>query len=155
MNMIKETIEKVLKSDHPANTSLLEVCLHGMSRLYTAAVNARLAGYRYGIFKTRRLPCRVVSIGNITVGGTGKTPLTLYVAEKIQSWGLRVAVISRGYKGMVEKSGAVVGDGRRLLLSPQQAGDEPYLMAARLMKRCIPVLAGHDRSRMGELTADC
>ena len=149
--MIQQTIEKILKSKNPVNTSLLAVCLHGMSRLYTAAVKARLAAYRHGIFKTRKLSCRVVSIGNITVGGTGKTPLTMYVAERIQSWGLRAAVISRGYKGIAEKSGAIVGDGSRLLLSAQDAGDEPFLMAARLMKRSVPVLAGHDRIRMGQL----
>lgn len=149
--MIRESIEAVLKGDNPVNASFLEYFLHGLSHLYAAAIKIRLAGYRRGILKTRRLPCRVISIGNITTGGTGKTPLTVYVAELIHRQGLRAVVISRGYKGGSERSGAVVSDGNRVLMSPQAAGDEPFLMAARLVQRSVPVLVGHDRVRIGLL----
>ena len=147
--MIRDVIDKVLKSNQPTNTSLLAIFLHGLSLLYAAGVKTRLAGYRHRVLPMHTLPCKVISIGNITVGGTGKTPLTLYVTELIRRWGLRVAVISRGYKGGAEHSGGIVGDGRRLLLSPQAAGDEPFLMAALLTNRSVPVLVGQDRLRIG------
>ena len=147
--MMRKAIENIVAGDNPANSSPLEILLHGLSWIYSAAVKIRLAAYRSGIFNSRQLPCKVVSIGNITVGGTGKTPFTIYVAERIRHWGLRAAVISRGYKGGAERQGAVVSDGGHLLVSPQVAGDEPFLMAARLLHLSVPVLVGHDRIRMG------
>ena len=116
--MIRETIEDVLKSNRAANASFLEYFLHGLSRLYAAAVNSRLVAYRRGIFRTRRLPCKVISIGNITVGGTGKTPLTLYVVKFIRESGRKVVVLSRGYRGAAETAGGTVSDGERLLIEP-------------------------------------
>ncbi|KPJ77520.1 MAG: hypothetical protein AMJ54_07640 [Deltaproteobacteria bacterium SG8_13] len=142
-------MEAVFDNNDPQNSSPLEVFLHALSRIYAVAVKVRLAGYRHGIFKTRRLPCKVISIGNVTAGGTGKTPFAIYVAAMIHRWGLRAAVISRGYKGDAERRGAVVSDGSRLLASPEAAGDEPFLMAVRLMPLSVPVLVGRDRVRIG------
>jgi tetraacyldisaccharide 4'-kinase len=91
----------------------------------------------------------VISIGNLTVGGTGKTPMTIYVAGLLKGLGYRVAVISRGYQGRKEKSGGIVSDGRTIRMDPQDAGDEPYLMALRLDD--VPVLVGKDRYAVGML----
>jgi tetraacyldisaccharide 4'-kinase len=89
----------------------------------------------------------VISIGNLTVGGTGKTPMTIYMAELLKGFGCRVAVISRGYQGRNEKSVGIVSDGRTVRLGPQDAGDEPYLMALKL--EGVPVLVGKDRFKVG------
>ena len=89
----------------------------------------------------------MIAIGNITVGGTGKTPMTIFVARLLQRLGYRPAVVSRGYKGRAEKVGAIVGNGKEILLGPDQAGDEPFLMACRL--RDIPVAVGGDRFGVG------
>ena len=110
---------------------------------YEAAVRLRASMYRQGYYKVRRLPCKVISVGNITVGGTGKTPMTRYLARQIQALGRRVAIVSRGYKGAAEKNGGLVSDGKRVLMDAATAGDEPYLLAAGL--RDVPVAVGRDR----------
>lgn len=89
-----------------------------------------------------------VSIGNITAGGTGKTPVAMWLAGFLSCRGLRPAVLSRGYRGSAEKRGAVVSDFSRIYLSAEQAGDEPYLMARSLPG--VPVLTGKDRCRSAE-----
>lgn len=117
---------------------------------YGLAVNARNEAYRVGFFSQKRLPCPVLSIGNLTVGGTGKTPMTMAIAARLLREGIPVAVLSRGYKGKVSEG--VVSDGERALLGPEEAGDEPYLMARTL--RGIPVLVGKDRFQTGRLALE-
>jgi tetraacyldisaccharide 4'-kinase len=90
----------------------------------------------------------------LTVGGTGKTPLTLYCAEQLAAKGYQLVVLSRGYKGTAEKQGAVVSDGHQIQLTPRNAGDEPFMMAQRLLKHRIPVMVGKDRYKMGLQAAD-
>ncbi|HHL39641.1 MAG TPA: tetraacyldisaccharide 4'-kinase [Deltaproteobacteria bacterium] len=121
--------------------------LYGLSLGYGAAVAARSALYERGVFRSRSLDCRVVSVGNLTVGGTGKTPVTMYVASRLRRMGRRVAILSRGYGGSVKET-AVVSDGSAVLLGPAEAGDEPCLMARRL--EGVPVLVGPERLRTGE-----
>jgi tetraacyldisaccharide 4'-kinase len=105
--------------------------------------------YERGILKRKRLPCKVISVGNITVGGTGKTPVTLYIAELLKHMGLKVGVISRGYGGRAERKGGIVTDGETVRMKPHEAGDEPYLMALKL--KGIPVVVGKDRVQTGRL----
>ena len=125
--------------------------LYLVSLLYGFVIRLRAAGYHMGLLKTRKLPCRVISVGNITVGGTGKTPLTLYVAELIHRLGYRPVIISRGYKGAAEKSGGIVSEGRKVLMTAETAGDEPYMMALRLKSIQVPVIVGKDRYSAGRL----
>ncbi|MEK6539527.1 MAG: tetraacyldisaccharide 4'-kinase, partial [Deltaproteobacteria bacterium] len=120
--------------------------LYIFSILYGIGVRLRLFFYRIGAFKIRRLNCKVISIGNITVGGSGKTPMTIHLAEWLRDRDKKVAILSRGYKGRIKDSG-IVSDGEKILLGPEDAGDEPYLMAARLKN--IPVIVGRDRHRAG------
>ncbi len=82
-------------------------------------------------FAKRRAPIRTISIGNLTVGGNGKTPFTLFLASRLQAHGMSVGIVSRGFgrsKGNGERA-ALVSDGTSLKLSPEQAGDEPVMMA--------------------------
>jgi len=127
--------------------NLFNALLYLLSCLYAGALKGRQNLYRRHLLKTKKLPCRVVSIGNITVGGTGKTPMTIYVARLIEQLGYKVAVISRGFKGGAEKIGGIVSDGQRIRMTPEMAGDEPCLLAKSLDG--IPVLVGRDRFRSG------
>jgi len=120
--------------------------LYLLSLLYGIGVRFGFFLYRIGIFKTRRLGCKVISIGNITVGGSGKTPMAIFLAEKLKEKGKKVVILSRGYKGKIKDIG-VVSDGENLLLYPEDAGDEPYLMAAKL--KTVPVIVGRDRYTTG------
>ena len=95
-----------------------------MTLLYGAGVKARLTLYNLKILKPKILPCMVISIGNITAGGTGKTPMTMHIARRLVYEGSRVTVLSRGYKGK-NKGLGVVSDGSRVLMDAKEAGDEP------------------------------
>jgi tetraacyldisaccharide 4'-kinase len=105
--------------------------------------------YRIGLLKTLRLPRPVVSIGNITVGGTGKTPVTAYIARFLINQGYRVAVISRGYGGSLEGQTCVVSDGATVMLSAKECGDEPYLLASTVPG--LMVVIGTDRFAAGQM----
>ncbi len=121
--------------------------LYLLSLPYGWGMKARAFCYANGLFRTRRLSCPVISVGNITVGGTGKTPLVMALAKGLTERGITVAILSRGYRRS-EASGSIVSDGQSLLLSPGAAGDEPYLMAKNLPG--IPVLVGKNRFTYGE-----
>lgn len=95
----------------------------------------------------KKLPCRVVSIGNITVGGTGKTPATIAVAEEAKKRGLIPGILTRGYKGRL-KGPCFVSKGDTPLLNEEESGDEPMLMAERL--KGVPVIKGADRYEAGK-----
>ena len=79
--------------------------------------------YQRGLFFSRKLSIPVVSVGNVTVGGTGKTPATLYLARFLQGEKKRVVVLRRGYKGSASRKVNVVSDGKQIMLSPDEAGD--------------------------------
>jgi len=122
--------------------------LYLLSIPYGWAVELRSTLYASRLLKTARLPCPVISVGNITAGGAGKTPLVMALAEGLRDRGISVAILSRGYKGK-RGSGQIVSDGKTIYLSSEEAGDEPYLMATRL--RNTPVLIGKDRFTNGKM----
>lgn len=138
-------------TDRKGRFSYLESFLFVLSFAYAAAVKLRAIGYQSGILTSKRLPCKVISVGNITVGGTGKTPMTVYLARLLHQLGHRIAVISRGYRGDAEKTGGIVSNGREILLGFQSAGDEPVMMAKQLKDLEIPLLVGQNRYRIGLL----
>lgn len=94
----------------------------------------------------KRLPFRVISIGNITLGGTGKTPAAIAVAEEAKKRGFRPVILTRGYKGTAQGP-CFVTKGDKPLLTAEQAGDEPLLMAERLTG--VPIVKGSDRYEAG------
>jgi tetraacyldisaccharide 4'-kinase len=100
-----------------------------------------------GLRPRRRLPVPVLSVGNITVGGTGKTPFCLWLVDWLRSQGRRPAIATRGYGREDEDRLVVVHDGRRLLAGTRTAGDEPVLLARTLAQ--TPVVACADRHRAG------
>jgi tetraacyldisaccharide 4'-kinase len=131
---------------------LLLVLLSPLAFLYARVQGLRAGLYRSGVLKTRRLPRPVVSIGNITVGGTGKTPLTAFISLLLLEHGARVAVLTRGYGGSMEGQTAIVSDGREILLNAQQCGDEPYLLASTVPG--VMVVMGSDRHAAGLLAME-
>ena len=135
---------------HPGLATLLK----GAAHLYGAAMRSRQRLFEQGRRCSHRLPCKVVSVGNITLGGTGKTPTSIFLARMIREAGYRVAVLSRGYKGRAEHQGGIVSDGYALQMAPPAAGDEPYLMARHLLPLGIPVIVGADRVRSGRLAIE-
>jgi tetraacyldisaccharide 4'-kinase len=120
---------------------------------YAGVMAARSRLYAAGVLRSHRLPRPVVAVGNLTVGGTGKTPMTLLVARELMARGRRVAVLSRGYGGALHGQGEhVVADGDRILLGPVEAGDEPYLLASAVPG--LMVVIGADRFRAGALAME-
>ena len=149
MPTIRKRIEIVMHSEKADSPGLLAPFLRGVSAVYGAAQKIRAIGYRHNLLQSKSLPCRVIAIGNISAGGTGKTPMTIYLARELQQSGKRVAVISRGYKGAAEKGGGIVSDGQNVLMDAGWAGDEPFMMASRL--KGIPVVVGKNRHEAGML----
>jgi tetraacyldisaccharide 4'-kinase len=130
-----------------AGDKLLVALLLPLAAIYSLVLRLRAFLYARGILRSYRLPVPVISVGNLSVGGTGKTPMAIYLARLLIGRGKRVAVLSRGYGGAGGATVRIVSDGSRILLSAEQAGDEPILLA-----RSVPgliVVTGSDRHRAG------
>ncbi len=118
-----------------------------LSWLYIIGLKVYLLPFRLGLRKRRKLSCRVVCVGNLTFGGTGKSPCVRAICEGLLSRGLRPAVLSRGHGGRLSRTGAIVSDGERRLLDATDSGDEPALLADALLG--VPVAIGKCRYRAG------
>jgi tetraacyldisaccharide 4'-kinase len=117
---------------------------NGAAALYGLAIKARSAGYRLGFLPVAEVEgIRVVSVGNLRSGGSGKTPFAMWLARWFQDRGVQTALLLRGYRGSLESSGGLVSLGRGPLLSADEAGDEAYLAAVRL--EGVQVWCGSDR----------
>jgi len=126
---------------------LAGVLLIPFSWLYGMACGLRLLFYRHGWLKQERLNARVISVGNVTVGGTGKTPLVIYLAQKLCERNHKVAILTRGYKR--EKSGMVeITQDTKKRIGWEDVGDEPYLLARRLPG--VPIMVYKRRTVSGK-----
>jgi len=124
------------------------IVLPPLSLLYGAVTQTRLSLYRRGTFHTTKLDRPVISIGNITTGGTGKTPLVEYVARTLASQGKKVCILTRGYGRKDPHLQVIVSDGYGVLASPSEAGDEPHLLATKLTGLAA-VISSADRIAAG------
>jgi tetraacyldisaccharide 4'-kinase len=120
-----------------------------LGSLFGAAAALRVAAYRRGVLPRHRLRGPVVSVGNLSVGGSGKTPVVARVAEILRDEGFPVAVLSRGYRGRFAGRALVVGEGDGLSASAAEAGDEPAMLARDL--RGVVVAVGRRRDDAGRL----
>ena len=143
---------------------LLRMFLALLSFLFLGVVQLRLRLYRWGLLRPHTLGCQVLSVGNLTVGGTGKTPIVEVFAAALQERGRKVAILSRGYKRKkpplwrrikgrltFQKYGPpplVVSDGKRLLLNSRVSGDEPYMLASNLPN--VAVIVAKNRINAGQ-----
>jgi tetraacyldisaccharide 4'-kinase len=124
------------------------IVLPPLSLLYGAVTRTRLSLYRRGTFQTTKLERPVISVGNITTGGTGKTPLVEWVARTVAAAGKKVCILTRGYGRKDPHLQVIVSDGYGVLASPSEAGDEPYLLATKLTG-LASVVSSSDRIAAG------
>lgn len=122
----------------------LGIILAPLSALYSAVGRVRRALYRKGVFRVYRINAPVISVGNITTGGTGKTPLVAWIARAVASEGRRVCILSRGYARADADKRVVVSDGEQILADAIEGGDEPRLLA-ELLQGTASVISDADR----------
>lgn len=118
------------------------------SLVYEQLVNIKLLGYKTGILGKEKLDCFVISLGNITVGGTGKTPTAQRLARDIRDMGYKVVILNRGYRSKWHGEVGIVSDGKSLHMDAAEAGDEAYMLAKHLPN--VPVLIGAERAVTGK-----
>jgi len=130
------------------NIFFIKILLSICSIFYFLAYKTRLILYKLCILKTYKVSSLVISIGNLTCGGTGKTPLTIEIAKYLINKGYKVAILSRGYKRKISNEGnrenILVSDGEEVLADYERGGDEPYLIAKNVPKAIV--LSGADRT---------
>jgi tetraacyldisaccharide 4'-kinase len=150
MTQLLKIITKIWDDDHGnwALTLLFYVTIM-FEFPYRLAVGARNYLYDKGIIGHKKLPCAVISIGNIVVGGTGKTPAVIMLAQLLKEEGFKPAVISRGYGGRSKKPVNIVSDGMNIQAGYREVGDEPVLIAQK--NAVIPVITGLCRYAAGEI----
>ena len=156
--LVKLIQEKGADADHSGSIRILLACLKGFSCLYAAAVGLRYFLYRLGLIRRSPLGVQVISIGNVTAGGTGKTPVTEIFARTLAAEGRKVAILSRGYRRkeapwwqrlftQIIEPPLVVSDGKRVLLDSSVGGDEPYMLASNLPG--VSVIVDRNRVKAG------
>lgn len=160
---------KLIKNRHPNNfEKFLLNTLFVASRFYRMAVQIRIWMYEKRVIRNRSIGCLVVSIGNVSCGGTGKTPVVEVFAKSLTEQGRKVAILSRGYRSKslsftekmmmrlahkkIELPPRIVSDGNDLLLSSRESGDEPYMLASNLPN--VAVLVDKDRVKSGLYAID-
>jgi len=156
------TVDVILGRRDDAGAVIYGAILHGLSFLFSGVVQLRLWLYRERLLHDQPLGCLVVVVGNLTVGGTGKTPVVEKFARALAERGRRVAILSRGYKRKTlplwrrawialthaeEPPPAIVSDGERVLLDSEEAGDEPFMLARNLPG--VVVLVDKNRVKAG------
>ena len=147
--------EKGADQDQPAAVNVFLALLKGISLVFSAVVSLRYFLYGIGLLRRYPLGIQVISIGNVTAGGTGKTPVTEIFARTLAAEGRKVAILSRGYRRreaplwqrlftQVVEPPLVVSAGKHVLLDSEKGGDEPYMLAANLPGVAVVV----DRNRV-------
>jgi tetraacyldisaccharide 4'-kinase len=149
MNSWEDTYLNFISEKHGGfRKNLGFACLKFLSFLFLTAWWFRKALYRSGLLRRKRLSCPVISVGNLTTGGTGKTPLVIFLAKHFSQQGKRVAVLSRGFGRKTDASSLVwVSDGTKIMATAEEGGDEPALIARNVPQAAVIVCK--DRYRAG------
>jgi tetraacyldisaccharide 4'-kinase len=156
-------MEVILEERRGKRAGLVRALLYASSKLFQVAIKTRRFLYNVRILRDSTLGVQVIAIGNLTVGGTGKTPVVEKFARELRDQGRNVAILSRGYRSkpvplhewFLKKvllrddttPPRVVSDGKSLLLDSEMAGDEPYMLASNL--KDVVVLVDKDRVKSG------
>lgn len=149
MSRLEDYLLSVARGRRGIIPGALRLGLGALAPVYCAGLEAYLLPYNLGIRRRKRLPCSVISIGNLTTGGTGKTPMTQTLCRLLTQQGLRVVILNRGYGGQYEHGCAIVSDRHGVRLKSAEAGDEAYLLAKTLPD--VPVVVGKDRRKTGQV----
>src|SRR5436305_1008609 len=161
-------LEVILEERRGTRAALVRALLYGCSKIFQVAIKTRRFLYNVRILRDSTLGVQVIAIGNLTVGGTGKTPVVEKFARELRDQGRNVAILSRGYRSkprpvhqwLLDKlflrddttPPRVVSDGKSLLLDSEMAGDEPYMLASNL--KDVVVLVDKDRVKSGRYAID-
>lgn len=100
--------------------------------------------YEYGLLSKDYYKVPIISVGNVTFGGTGKTPMIIWLVNKLESYGLSLFVLTRGYKGKLEHKSGIIKGGQRFLSNPFEYGDEPLLISKKMKRGAV--IVGKNRS---------
>jgi tetraacyldisaccharide 4'-kinase len=156
-------LEVVFEERHDYKAKITRAVLFFLSKIFAVLVKIRRALYNFRILRDKTLGVQVIAIGNLTVGGTGKTPVVEKFARELRDAGRNVAILSRGYRSKPtpfhqkilnkillredQTPPRIVSDGKSLLLDSELAGDEPYMLASNL--KDVVVLVDKDRVKSG------
>jgi tetraacyldisaccharide 4'-kinase len=156
-------LEVIFEQRRDKKAAVIRTCLHILSKGYTGIIKLRRYLYDWRLLRDSTLGIQVIAIGNVTVGGTGKTPVVEKFARELKNQGRTVAILSRGYrskppplpKRMINTlllrgdstPPRIVSDGKSLLLDSETAGDEPYMLASNL--KDVVVLVDKNRVKSG------
>jgi tetraacyldisaccharide 4'-kinase len=156
-------LEVIFEERRGARAAFTRACLYSLSKLFQVAIKFRRFLYNVRLLRDSTLGVQVIAIGNLTVGGTGKTPVVEKFARELRDQGRNVAILSRGYRSKPQPvhewflnkillredttPPRVVSDGKSLLLDSETAGDEPYMLASNL--KDVVVLVDKDRVKSG------
>ena len=156
-------LQVIFEERHDWKANLTRALLFGLSKIFQVAVKIRRWLYNFRILRDKTLGVQVIAIGNLTVGGTGKTPVVEKFARELRDAGRNVAILSRGYRSKPaplhtrllnkillredQTPPRVVSNGKSLLLDSEMAGDEPYMLASNL--KDVVVLVDKDRVKSG------
>jgi tetraacyldisaccharide 4'-kinase len=152
MAMLRDFVIRVWADHRTDHWNPVLLLLYLLSFVYRAGICLRNFFFRIGVFQIKSLRRPVISIGNITVGGTGKTPTVIFLASLFQTRGYKPAILSRGYGGRTNTDVNIVSDGKSILMDQELSGDEPFMIAKSLDG--IPVLTGRTRFLSGKYAVD-
>ncbi len=144
-------LEVILGQRRDKKAAFFRAGLFVLSKIFHIGVRGRRMLYDKHVFRGSTLGVQVITVGNLTVGGTGKTPVVEKFARVLQDQGRKVAILSRGYRSNPSRSGGpprIVSDAKNLLLNSDEAGDEPYMLASNL--KDVVVLVDKDRVKSGQ-----
>jgi len=161
-------LEVIFEERHDFKARVVRALLFGLSKVFEGLVKIRRWLYDFRILRDKTLGIQVIAVGNLTVGGTGKTPVVERFARELRDAGRTVAILSRGYRSRPmplhqkltnklllredKTPPRVVSDGKSLLLDSETAGDEPYMLASNL--KDVVVLVDKDRVKSGRYAVE-
>lgn len=120
-------------------SSIKNLALAPLSSLWENVYRLRRSLYEYGVLKKDYFKVPIISIGNVTFGGTGKTPMIIWLIKRLEAYGFDVVILTRGYKGKLEHKDGIIKGGQRFLSNPQEFGDEPLLISKKMNKGAVVV----------------
>lgn len=121
------------------NKLMIRFILQPLSIIWDFAYRVRRSFYEYGILKKNYFKVPIISVGNITFGGTGKTPLIIWLISKLEEFNCDTVVLTRGYRGKLEKSSGIIKGGQKFLCNPYEFGDEPLLISKKMNRGAVVV----------------